>query len=332
MSHNLALVSMAALRLLTLRSKASIMSSMANVLSTAKRVQIVAALIEGMSVRATARMVDVSKDTVSKLNLELGEACIRYMDETLRELPCKRLQVDEVWGFCYSKQKNVPQSKAGQFGYGDVWAFTAVDAETKLIPTFLVGSRDAGCATEFMQDLAGRLANRVQLTTDGHKMYLSAVEEGFQGAVDYAMLVKMYGKAPEGPEVRYSPAECIGCERIGITGQPDPKHVSTSYVERHNLTLRMGMRRYTRLTNAHSKKLRNHTAALGLFLCYYNFCRLHQTGPLHPRHGGRHEDAGVVRRGPGRGCCRRRSRRSGGRTSSELEARTGDRGMLGCRC
>jgi IS1 family transposase len=250
---------------------------MANVLSTPKRVQIVAALIEGMSVRATARMVDVSKDTVAKLSLELGEACMRHMDETLRDLPCKRLQVDEVWGFCYAKQKNVPAAKAGQFGYGDVWAFTAVDAETKLIPTFLVGSRDGGCATEFMQDLASRLVNRVQLTTDGHKMYLSAVEEGFQGAVDYAMLVKMYGKAPEGPEVRYSPAECIGCERIGITGQPDPKHVSTSYVERHNLTLRMGMRRYTRLTNAHSKKLRNHTAALGLFLCFYNFCRLHQT-------------------------------------------------------
>jgi IS1 family transposase len=250
---------------------------MTYVLSTEKRVKIVAALIEGMSVRATARVVDVSKDTVAKLNLELGEACIRYMDETLRELPCKRLQVDEVWGFCYAKQKNVPADKAGRFGYGDVWAFTAVDAETKLIPTFLVGSRDAGCATEFMQDLAGRLANRVQLTTDGHKMYLSAVEEGFQGAVDYAMPVKMYGKAAEGPEVRYSPAECIGCERIGITGQPDPKHVSTSYVERHYLTLRMGMRRYTRLTNAHSKKLRNHTAALGLFLCFYNFCRLHQT-------------------------------------------------------
>ncbi len=253
------------------------MSSMANVLSTAKRVQIVAALIEGMSVRATARMVDVSKDTVSKLNLELGEACIRYMDETLRELPCKRLQVDEVWGFCYSKQKNVPAVQGRPVRLRRRVGVHRRDAETKLIPTFLVGSRDAGCATEFMQDLAGRLANRVQLTTDGHKMYLSAVEEGFQGAVDYAMLVKMYGKAPEGPEVRYSPAECIGCERIGITGQPDPKHVSTSYVERHNLTLRMGMRRYTRLTNAHSKKLRNHTAALGLFLCYYNFCRLHQT-------------------------------------------------------
>jgi IS1 family transposase len=256
--------------------KASIMSSMANVLSTSKRVQIVAALIEGMSVRATARMADVSKDTVAKLNLELGEACIRYMDETLHDLPCKRLQVDEIWGFCYAKAKNVPADKAGQFGFGDVWAFTAVDAETKLIPTFLVGSRDAGCATEFMQDLASRLVNRVQLTTDGHAMYLSAVEEGFHGSVDYAQLVKMYGAAPES-ETRYSPAVCIGCQRIGVTGKPDPKHVSTSYIERHNLTLRMGMRRYTRLTNAHSKKLRNHTAALGLFLCFYNFCRLHQT-------------------------------------------------------
>jgi IS1 family transposase len=253
------------------------MSSMANVLNTAKRVQIVSALIEGMGVRATARMVDVSKDTVAKLSLELGEVCIRYMDETLVNLPCKRIQCDEMWGFCYAKAKNVPAAKKGIFGFGDVWAFTGVCADTKIIPTFLVGSRDLGCATEFMTDLAGRLSNRVQLTTDGHKMYLSAVEEAFGGDVDFAQLVKIYGNEPTGPETRYSPAECIGCEKHAVTGNPDPKHVSTSYVERHNLTLRMGMRRYTRLTNAHSKKLRNHTAALGLFLCYYNFCKIHMS-------------------------------------------------------
>jgi IS1 family transposase len=253
------------------------MSSMANVLSTEKRVQIVKALVEGMGVRATARMVDVSKDTVSKLSLELGEACIRYMDETLRNLTCRRLQVDEVWGFCYSKQKNVPPAKQGQWGVGDIWAFTAVDADTKLIPTFLMGGRDAGTALAFMEDLASRLSGRVQLTTDGLKVYVAAVEDAFGGAVDYAQLVKIYGAAPEGSEVRYSPADCIGAEKHAVTGCPDPKHISTSYIERHNLTLRMSMRRYTRLTNGHSKKIRNHTAALGLFLCFYNFCRIHKT-------------------------------------------------------
>ena len=248
-----------------------------NKLNTQKRVQLIASLCEGNSLRATARMCDVAFNTVLKLLPEVGRACAEYQRRVLRNLPCERIQCDEIWSFCYAKQKNVPADKEGEFGYGDVWTWTALCADTKLVPTWMVGLRDAGTAHAFIEDLAGRLANRVQLTTDGHRVYLEAVESAFGANIDYAMLVKLYGADRDESEARYTPPECISCRPIAISGRPDPKYISTSFVERQNLTMRMSMRRFTRLTNAFSKKVANHEHAIALHYIYYNFCRIHRT-------------------------------------------------------
>lgn len=247
-----------------------------NKLSTGKRSQVVAALVEGNSIRATVRMTGVSKNTITKLLTELGAKCAEYLDKALVSLNCKRIECDEIWSFCYAKEKNVPEQFRGAFGYGDVWTWTAMDAESKLIVSWLVGGRDAGTAYSFMDDLAKRLAHRVQLTTDGHRAYLSAVEEAFGSEIDYAMLVKLYGASDE-KDTRYSPPECISCREVEISGRPDPKYISTSHVERQNLTMRMHMRRFTRLTNAFSKKIENHIASIAIHYMHYNFCRVHSS-------------------------------------------------------
>ena len=254
-----------------------------NRLTTEQRTRVITALVEGNSIRATVRMTGVAKNTVVKLLADVGAACSEYQDKTLRNLRSKRIQCDEIWSFCYAKAKNVPARKQGKFGYGDVWTWVALDADTKLVPCWLVGLRDGGYASEFIRDLASRLAGRVQLTTDGHKVYVEAVEDAFGGNIDYAMLVKLYGpeKNPTN-EVRYSPPVCNGCRATPMVGNPDPRYVSTSFAERQNLTMRMAMRRFTRLTNAFSKKVENLEHAVALHFMHYNFCRIHQSLRITP--------------------------------------------------
>jgi IS1 family transposase len=249
-----------------------------NQLTKEKRKQVVASLVEGNSIRATCRMTGITKGTALKLLCDLGAVCTEFQDAAFKNLPCKRIQCDEIWSFCYAKDKNVPKKKQGKFGYGDVWRWTAICADTKLVPSWYIGDRGLESAKLFMNDLAGRLANRVQLTTDGHKAYLEAVEGAFGLDIDYAMLVKVYGFEKGKPsEVRYSPAAVMGAEQKKINGTPESRHVSTSFAERQNLTMRMSMRRFTRLTNAFSKKVDNLACAVAIHFMYYNFCRIHQT-------------------------------------------------------
>jgi IS1 family transposase len=248
-----------------------------NKLSIEKRVQIISCLVEGNSLRSTSRMTGCSINTVTKLLVDAGKACVEYQDKAFRNLTCKRIQCDEIWNFCYCKEKNIPEKHKGEFGYGDVYTWTAMCADSKIVPSFLVGRRDSECAKVFIKDLASRLKNRIQLTTDGYKIYLEAVDNAFGGDIDYAMLVKVYEATPTNDQRKYSPVECIGAEKKRISGNPDKKYVSTSFVERQNLTMRMSMRRFTRLTNGFSKKVENLFYSIAIHYMYYNFCRIHKS-------------------------------------------------------
>jgi len=247
-----------------------------NRLSTEKRTQIVSMIVEGNSVRSITRMTGVCQEAILKLLCDLGKTCAEHHNSAVRKVNVRRVQCDEVWSFCYAKEKNVPEQKKGT-GAGSVWLWTAIDADSKLILSYLCGARDADCALNFMDDLASRVTTRIQITTDGFRAYADAVQGAFGLAVDYAMLIKLYGAPTDRPETRYSPAACIGTRTGILSGDPDRQHISTSYVERMNLNLRMGLRRFTRLTNAFSKKFENHCHAVAIYFAYYNFCRVHQT-------------------------------------------------------
>ena len=253
-----------------------------NRLDTARRAQVLKALAEGMSLKGTARLTDVARMTVEKLLRDLGAACMAYQDEHLRNLTCRRVQCDEIWAFCYARKKNVtPEIAKKHPDAGDVWTWTAIDVDSKLVLSWLVAGRDAGAAYTFMMDVASRLKHRVQLTTDAHKPYLAAVEDAFGLDVDDSVLQKVYGADPE-PQKRHSPAKCLGVKCETVTGNPDQKHISTSYVERENLTMRMHLRRFTRLTNAFSKKAENHACAVAIHFMWYNFAKIHQTLRITP--------------------------------------------------
>jgi len=252
-----------------------------NKLSTEKRARIIGMLVEGNSLRSTSRMADVSINTVTKLLVDIGQACSDYQYKTLVNLPCAKIQVDEIWAFCYAKQKNVGKAKAAPDGAGDIWTWTAICADTKLIPSWLIGDRTLDSATIFIDDLKSRLSSRIQLTSDGLRAYVQAIDDAFGCDIDYAILHKIYGDSSEGQK-RYSPAACVGIDKKNISGNPDSQFVSTSYVDRQNLTMRMGMRRFTRLTNGFSKKAENHGHAVALHFMYYNFARIHKTLKVTP--------------------------------------------------